>query len=101
MRSPCSQVRPTLWPGLPGLVTFAELAGLALTVMILPLVLVPLQAVGAALVSLVSYAATLLVLAIVIMRHTRCSAAELFVPTSGELQAVLGRARAALQAAGS
>ena len=87
--------------GLPSLVTFAELAGLAVTVMILPLVLVPLQALGAALVSLVSYTATLLVLAVVIMRHARCSVADLFVPTRGELQAVLGRARAALQAVGS
>ena len=40
--------------GRPGLVTVAELAGLAVTVALLPFVLVPLQAVGAALVSLIS-----------------------------------------------
>jgi len=87
--------------GLPGLVTFAELAGLAVTVTLLPFVLVPLQAVGAALVSLISYAVTLVVLTSLIMRHLHCSAAELFVPVRGELLTVVARARAALQAAGS
>ena len=87
--------------GLPGLVTFAELAGLAVTVTLLPFVLVPLQAVGAALVSLISYAVTLVVLTSLIMRHLHCSAAELFVPVGSELLTVVARARAALQAAGS
>lgn len=77
--------------GRPGDVMMAELVGLAFTVAGLALLLPLLQLVGAALASVISYAATLLFLTFSIHRRTRLAYREIMVPSVSDYILVKNR----------
>lgn len=80
--------------GFPGDVLWGEILGLVVTAVCLALLLRPLDLMGAAIASLVSYLVVMIVLAQRVTHRTPLSLGDLLLPRASEVTATLSRARA-------